>query len=951
MSVRSETTVMNPYPGLRPFREEEEYLFFGREKQVDVMVDKLSETHFLSVVGTSGSGKSSLVNCGLRPALHRGLMASAGTAWRMAQFRPGKNPLRAMAEALSQDGILYKGFDGGDFSLAELIETSLRMSKLGLIDVFQQARLGTGVNLLLVVDQFEELFRYQKLGASQTETACGLYEEATTFVNLMLEVPAQEFCQIYVVLTMRSDFLGDCAQFFGLPETINKGQYLVPRMSRSERKSAILGPSQVMNAEIEPILLTRLVNDVGDNPDQLSILQHALNRTWARYKEETGGKEAMKLQHYEAIGTMSHALNGHAEEAFDGLGTERRKLICEKIFKALTDKGTDPRGIRRPTELFTLCALAKATEAEVIEVIDVFREPSRSFLMPPAGELLTEGTVIDISHESLMRVWDRLNTWGDEETEDYSRYKRILDAALWQQKGGGLLQDPDLQLALNWWNKTQPSEAWTKRNGGGFDIATKFLNDSKTARKAQRHKKQLIYLGLTTLVLLFVAVVGYTKYQTYQAQIRIQTADINLKEAQNKVDYNEKLKRADVDRESGLKLVQKKNFDGALKQYDKAMATYIESGEKGKQMLTLIDIGRLNSLKGNVDQAKRSYEQAREIAKNTGNRDAEGAILESLASMSEQNNHLAEAHQLYNESLKTYLEVGNSQASGRVMEWLAIRAEELRDLQKADEFYQRALISYSEANDRLGKLRLEKALTKRIKAWGFLVDLQTTQIYDLRGPKISVGRSISEQGIHNDISFSNRLISRRHIDIQQDGTLEDLRSRNGTTINGRLLPYGVGAKLKSGDIITLASIKVLQFRGDRPVSVPNVPAGTWAVFIDSTSATYHYLAAPEYSLVMTNGKLAIKTGLTGQALMRFRWQNGKAEMYKVNDDWIDRLVVKESDYEYKKYRLPGDLPADRWLELVDLPQEYVKRDEDGKNEITKGPAFQVVLYKEPVLSD
>ena len=98
----------NPFPGLRPFREDEEYLFFGRENQVDAMVDKLADTHFLAVVGTSGSGKSSLVNCGLRPALRQGLMARAGTAWRMAQFRPGNDPIGAMARALAQDGVLFR---------------------------------------------------------------------------------------------------------------------------------------------------------------------------------------------------------------------------------------------------------------------------------------------------------------------------------------------------------------------------------------------------------------------------------------------------------------------------------------------------------------------------------------------------------------------------------------------------------------------------------------------------------------------------------------------------------------------------------------------------------------------------------------------------------------------------------------------------------------------------
>ena len=105
MSSATVTLQANPFPGLRPFREDEDYLFFGRETQVDALVNTLAATHVLAVVGTSGSGKSSLVNCGLRPSLHRGLLARAGTAWRTAQLRPGSDSLRAMARALAKDGV------------------------------------------------------------------------------------------------------------------------------------------------------------------------------------------------------------------------------------------------------------------------------------------------------------------------------------------------------------------------------------------------------------------------------------------------------------------------------------------------------------------------------------------------------------------------------------------------------------------------------------------------------------------------------------------------------------------------------------------------------------------------------------------------------------------------------------------------------------------------------
>ena len=483
MSTVSLQRVRNPFPGLRPFQEDEEHLFFGRESQVHTIVDKLSRNRFLAVLGTSGSGKSSLVNCGLRPALHRGLMAKAGTSWRMAQFRPGSNPLRAMARALSKDGVLFRGFDSATLTLEDIMEASFRMSKLGLSRVCEDAHLSEASNLLVVVDQFEELFRYRGLESSATSDGQQRSQEAAAFVNLLLDPRAHTSLPIYVVLTMRSDFLGDCAEFVGLPEAINEGQYLVPRLTREERRAAIAGPVGVGGAKIRPVLLTRLVNDVGDNPDQLSILQHALNRTWARWENEGRGEGSLDLTHYEAIGTMAHALDQHAEKAYGELPDEYHKRICEKIFKALTDKGTDPRGIRRPTKFGMLCKLAEANSDNVTRVIDLFRKPSRSFLMPPLPETLDPDRVIDISHESLMRVWERLKEWTEQEVQSARLYRRLWETAALNAEGtAGLWDDPDLQFALDWRAKEEPTETWAELYGGGFDQAMNFLTQSQAWR-------------------------------------------------------------------------------------------------------------------------------------------------------------------------------------------------------------------------------------------------------------------------------------------------------------------------------------------------------------------------------------------------------------------------------------------------------------------------------------
>ena len=284
---------------------------------------------------------------------------------------------------------------------------------------------------------------------------------------------------------MRSDFLGECAQFFGLPEAINRGQYLVPRMTRDGRRSAIAGPVSMGGVKIDPVLLTRLINDVGDNPDQLSILQHALNRTWACWQQD-GGTGALALRHYEAVGTMAHALNQHAEEAFGELAEGRPRALAEALFKAITDKVTDARGTRRPTRLDTLCEATGASAAELAPVIDVFRDPSRSFLMPPAGTALRPDSPIDISHESLMRVWDRLRAWADEEAQSAQTYRRLAETAELQLAGSaGLLRQPDLQFAIDWQRRQQPNAAWAGRYQGGFEAMCDFLQRSESAFDAE----------------------------------------------------------------------------------------------------------------------------------------------------------------------------------------------------------------------------------------------------------------------------------------------------------------------------------------------------------------------------------------------------------------------------------------------------------------------------------
>jgi energy-coupling factor transporter ATP-binding protein EcfA2 len=478
--------IRNPFPGLRPFELDESNLFFGREGQSDELLARLQRTRFLAVVGTSGSGKSSLIRAGLLPALFGGLMGGAGSSWRIAVLRPGNDPIGNLAGALSDPEVL--GVPDQDSELQNtIIETTLRRSTLGLVDATQLARIPSDENLLIVVDQFEELFRFKE---ARREDAAE--DDAAAFVKLLIEASDQEAVRIYVVLTMRSDFLGECSQFVGLPEAINQGQYLIPRMSRDERQSAITGPVAVGGGEITLPLVSRLLNDAGDNPDQLPIMQHALMRTWDYCMANRQNGEALDLEHYEEIGTMSDALSRHADEAFAELPDERSRVIAEKLFKQLTERGADNREIRRPSRLAEICSVAEASEDEVVAVIDIFRQEGRSFLMPPIGVVLDSETVIDVSHESLIRNWVRLKAWVSEEADSARMYRRLAAATAFS--GEGYLPSGLLEAALVWRKKNDPNAAWAARYSTESEITFEqvmaFIDASKAAQAAAAAERE-----------------------------------------------------------------------------------------------------------------------------------------------------------------------------------------------------------------------------------------------------------------------------------------------------------------------------------------------------------------------------------------------------------------------------------------------------------------------------
>lgn len=515
-----------PYTGLRSFTEEESLYFKGRDEQINQVAELLEQNKFLMLTGASGEGKSSLIYAGLIPNARAGFFKARYTNWVVSDFRPERTPVRNMAAAL-----------GKTFGVKpNTIETELRRGYSSLIDLYtnspffidetddtfkslpdaeRKSKVRGAANLLIIVDQFEEFFTNPENYQNETPS-----QDSQVVVNLVLETARLALARhlpVYVVCTMRSDYIGQCSAFRGLPEYIGFSQFFVPRLKRKEIKQVIEEPALLSGNRITRRLVERLVYDLADGIDQLPILQHALRQIWLVADH---GNEEMDLIHYAMVGGMPAAdlpdtdqekyqawfvnvpetqrkfyaepglnkiIEIHASRLYEGawayynqthshqpITQKDAKRIVALTFSCLT-KIDDSRAVRNRmslAEITNIINQPNLTTEVVGAVLNLFRESNNSFIRPykteeQATEHLAPESVLDITHEALIRNWGLLNKWANQEFEFYTTFLDFKKQLLrWKESGkssGFLLPLGPLTYFENWYNQCKPNRYWIDR--------------------------------------------------------------------------------------------------------------------------------------------------------------------------------------------------------------------------------------------------------------------------------------------------------------------------------------------------------------------------------------------------------------------------------------------------------------------------------------------------------
>jgi WD40 repeat protein len=420
-----------PFRGLLPFDVDDAVLFFGRERETTELLECLQRDALLLVIGDSGSGKSSLVRAGLIPALLRGRFYDGRSwvaSWRIAIARPADDPFGELAENLPDLA------PGANRKLEVAANRQLLGNGVSGIRDIISGSVPKDARTLLLVDQFEELFT----ATSDTATRKRFIDSLLHAATLGGSRP------VHVVLTMRADFYAQVWQHETLLERVVRNQYPVRQLAARRLRDLIERPLALAGAEAEAGLIDTILEEIGDAPGNLPILEHALDQLWQR--RTIVGRSLLTHDAYAAIGRLAGALRTHANGAIQRLPSDAARTIARRILVDLTQFGDNSEDTRRRVAVSDLLA-GSDQPGEVRMVLE---------RLATERLITTSEQHAEIAHEALIRGWPEFRAWIDADREFARLGRRLLDAAReWERlarDSGALLGGARLAEAETWLN-------------------------------------------------------------------------------------------------------------------------------------------------------------------------------------------------------------------------------------------------------------------------------------------------------------------------------------------------------------------------------------------------------------------------------------------------------------------------------------------------------------------
>ena len=462
----------------------------------------------LPVLGPSGCGKSSLARAGLIPELARRPLPGRKRA-RVTIFTPGTHPVEALA------GVLAKIATNDISPVAKTREFASELKRVNdakeydglrrIADLLPDITLSP---LIVLVDQFEEVY-----------SLCKDTTERQAFIENLLHATGDPAARVSLILTLRSDFLGETQKHITLSQAITGNGFIVPAMSRDELERAITLPAEQAGHPLDESTVKLLVKETEGREGALPLLQFALTRIWEGLRE--GIEPAVTL---EDIGGVGGALAGEAQQIFDRL-SEEEKAIARRVFLGLVQLGEGARDTRRRIEIKSLVSYKEKPE-QVKKVIARFASVSAR-LITVSG--VDETEMAEVTHEALFDHWQVLNGWLESSREDIRFQRRLEETArYWEKNGrsdGSLWRRPELDLLKSYHQRAS------------HDMTPIQLSFFQASIRSDQCRKLLISLGIGAVT----ALAGISSMLALNAQRAEQKAVARQLAAQSELMRNEKV--------------------------------------------------------------------------------------------------------------------------------------------------------------------------------------------------------------------------------------------------------------------------------------------------------------------------------------------------------------------------------------------------------------------------
>lgn len=484
--------VRNPYKGLRAFAEEDSVDFHGRESLVNDLLERISEHRLVTLVGPSGCGKSSVVRAGVIPSLRAGGLPGARD-WLITDMFPGSYPFEELEAALSRVAVRETGG-----LMSELAEPT------GLIRACKQILPGDDSTMLILIDQFEEVF---SLVRSE--------ETRRRFLENLVAVANDERGRIRVVTTIRADFLDRPLSYGDFAAAMGPGIVTAGPPTREGMAQAIAAPARAVGVDLEPGLVARIVSDVEGQPGALPLLQYALTEAFAARAGSTLNSDA-----YEAAGGVEGALARRAEELYEDLGPSAQEVAREIFLRLVSvdELGTVTRRRVRQRDLTSL-AVDRAAIETVLNAYAGFR------LLTFDRDPVTRGPTVEVAHEALLTEWPRLREWIDEAREGLVLARRVGESAHdWLDSG----RDPSYLLRGS---RLDDIEAWASDPGvtltsdeNAFISASVVQRDEERIASRRRRQRTLLALSLGMVLVSLLALLALIQRESARREATLSRA-------------------------------------------------------------------------------------------------------------------------------------------------------------------------------------------------------------------------------------------------------------------------------------------------------------------------------------------------------------------------------------------------------------------------------------------